>query len=264
MIQNTSTPSAAITVYTITPGKAHDWAQCGGFYAARHGSGSRFPQSYASQLGSATHELAVAYDRYARSEAPDMDILIARHWRPGRFGTEDDARAREEARGLLDVYVRSAAAEDVEILDHECFVQTARRSLGDGRCIVLSGRMDRVARQPDGTIEVLDLKTGNSLPTSDELRRDPGTAIYHLLAQARFGGPDVVIAQLSLRTGGRVEVRLSADDVEAGKEKLRDMVRQMATGKFSLSPNGVCAYCPVRENCPGLRRSDRNAAVLPF
>ena len=160
MIQNTTTAGSTITVYTVTPGKAHDWAQCGGFYAARHRSGSRFPQTYASQLGSATHELAVAYDRDAGPEAPDMDTLIARHWRPGRFGAEDDARAREEARGLLDVYVRSAAAEDVELLDHECFVQTARRSLGDGRCIVLSGRMDRVARQPDGTIEVLDLKTG--------------------------------------------------------------------------------------------------------
>jgi len=63
---------------------------------------------------------------------------------------------------LLAVYGTSVANEAVQILDHECFMQTERRSLGDGRYIVLSGRMDRVARRQDGTIEVLDVKTGNS------------------------------------------------------------------------------------------------------
>ena len=261
----TATASAATTTttYTVTPAKAHDWATCGGFYAARHRPGSRFAQNYACLLGTATHELVVAYDRVARPQEYDLDALIARHWRPGRFGVEEDDQARADARALLEVYGTAVAGETVQILDHECFMQTERRSLGDGRYIVLSGRMDRVARRQDGTIEVLDVKTGNSLPTPDELRHDPGTAIYHLLAADRYGASAICIAQLSLRTGAGVEVCLSPDDIVVGKSKLRDMVGQLAADEFTLSPNGACAYCLARQECPALHR-EGNVEIAEF
>ena len=240
-------------IYRLTPAKAHDWARCGGYYAASHLGGAPRPKGYACLLGTAVHELIAVHEQHGGSPAGDLGDFLARHWRPGRFAAQDDAGARAEALPLLAAYRELRATERVAVLGVEEFLRTGPRSLGDGRSVILSGKLDRLARRQDGTIEVLDYKTGGALPTRDELRRDPATAIYHLLAAERHGAAPIAVVQLSLRTGARVEVSLDADDLAAGKGQVREMVRQLASGAFALAPGDACGYCPANDRCPALR-----------
>lgn len=252
----TATYAARPTIiHKLTPARAHDWATCGGFFAASHLGVMRRPQTYACLLGTAVHELIAACERRGAGQPLDSEAILRAHWRPGRFALAEDAGAREEARPLLATYLARRARERVEVLASETFLETQPRKAGSGYSIALSGRLDRVARRPDGTIEVLDYKTG-TLPTPDELRRDPASVIYHLLATEHYDVPAVVITQMSLRTGATVDVALGPNDIEAGKEQLREMARQLQTGAFSLTPSGACAYCPAREGCPALRNAE--------
>lgn len=238
--------------FRVTPAQAHTWATCGGFFQAQYRSGRPFAATYGSLLGTSVHELVAVFDHAGSGTRSDLDDLIAHNWRAGRFAAYDEQRALIEAKTLLTAYADLRQTEMVEILGSEVFCQTRPRALGTGQAIVLSGRIDRVARRDDGTIELLDLKTGAFLPTHDELYNDPATTMYHLLAAERYNARRIVVAQLSLRTGGRVEVELDADGVAAGKELLREMVRQLAADEFSLSPSASCAFCPARITCPAL------------
>ena len=239
-------------VYPITPSNAHDWAICGGFFDASSREGRGPGTSYPLQLGSAAHELVAAYDRECASGGQSDATLLARHWRAGRFEPADDGRAREEAGSMLELYARARQAGVVEVLASEHFARIGPRSLDERRSIILSGRIDRVARRADGTLEVLDFKTATILPSEDELRRDPATAAYHLLAEGRFGPGPLVVAQWSLRSDARVEVCLSAADLAAGKDRLRAMVEELASGSFGTTPGVACGYCPARHRCPAL------------
>ncbi len=245
-------------VCRVTPAQAHTWALCGGFFQAQYRAGKPFAPTYSSLLGTSVHELIVAFDRAASatsaasSAVNDLDDLVWRNWHAGRFATDDNHRALAEAKTLLTAYADLRQAEVVQVLGSEVFSQTAPRALGTGHTIVLSGRIDRIGQRNDGTIELLDLKTGAHLPTHDELYNDPATTIYHLLAAERYHAQRIVVAQLSLRTGGRVEVEFDADGVAAGKDRLREMARQLVADDFSLTPSASCAFCPARSTCPAL------------
>lgn len=247
----------------VTPAQAHTWALCGGFFQAQYRSGRPFVPTYSSLLGTSVHELIAAFDRATDGMPERLDDLIERHWRAGRFAPDDDRRALTEAHTLLTAYAALRRTEAVQVLGNEVFCQTAPRALDSGHAIVLSGRIDRVARREDGAIEILDFKTGAYLPTRDELYNDPATAIYHLLAADRYDAHRIVAAQLSLRTGARVEVELDADGVAAGKERLREMARQLVADAFLLTPSASCAFCPARTICPALLTQD-SAATHPL
>ena len=225
-------PSTAILapakrkVYPITPSNAHDWAICGSFFDASSREGRGRGTSYPLQLGTAVHELVAAYDRECGAGGQATSTLLARNWRAGRFEPADDGRAREEAGTMLELYARTRQAVVVEVLASEHFARIGPHSLDERRSIVLSGRIDRIARRADGAVEVLDFKTAAILPSEDELRRDPATAAYHLLVEGRFGPGPLVVAQWSLRRDARVEVCLSAADLAAGKDRLRAMVEE--------------------------------------
>ena len=153
---------------------------------------------------------------------------------------------------MLVLYHRARAAELVDLLVGECFIRTEPRGIGDGLAIALSGRIDRLGLRVDGTLEVLDFKTGSTLPSEEELRADPATTAYHLLAASRFPADRIVVAQWSLRSGAQSEVALQPSDIIAGKEQLRTMVRELHRGAFSLNPGVACGYCPSRSTCPAL------------
>lgn len=225
----------------VTPAQAHTWGLCGGFFQVQYRSGRAYEASYSSLLGTSVHELVAAFDRVTGNAQQDIDDLVRRHWHAGRFGPDDDQRAMAEA---------------VQVLGSEVFYQTTPRALEAGYAIVLSGRIDRIAQHADGTIELLDLKTGAHLPTYDELYNDPATAIYHLLAAERHSTQRIVIAQRSLRTGCRVEVTLDTDGVAAGKDRLREMAHQLASEDYALTPSAACAFCPARATCPALLTTD--------
>lgn len=245
-------------VCRVTPTQAHTWALCGGYFQAQYRSGRSYVATHSGLLGTAVHELAAAFDRSACGSPRAIDDVVGRNWRAGRFAAADDRPALAEARTLLAAYAtqRQTEAVQVKVLDSEVFCQTPPRAVGAGYAIVLSGRIDRVARRSDGTIEILDLKTGAYLPTYDELYHDPATTIYHLLAAERYHTEQIVVAQLSLRTGARIEVSLDADGLAAGKNLLREMARQIAADDFALTPSASCAFCPARDTCPALQATD--------
>ncbi len=134
-------------IYTVTHTMAHNWAICGGFFAASRERGGERAASYALNLGVAVHELVVAHDRASAPRQGGVDMLVRRNWRPGRFAAPDDGRARDEATRMLGLYRARHDAEQIDVLASECFVRTRPRGIGDGLLIVLGGRIDRLARR---------------------------------------------------------------------------------------------------------------------
>lgn len=234
--------------YTVTPSHAHNWALCGGYFAACKQPAAKRKVSYQVQLGITVHDLIARHDRNDAA-TQDLEHFIARNWRPGQFAAEEDEFARQEASDMLDCYRRVRQGEEIKIIESEWFARVERRSIGDGLYISLSGRIDRLGRRSDGDIEVLDFKTAAALPSEAELREDLASTAYHVLAAERSAGERIVISQWSLRSNVRSEVALSPAELAAGKARLCDMVREMARGEFRRSRCEACAYCPARSDC---------------
>jgi ATP-dependent exoDNAse (exonuclease V) beta subunit len=129
----------------------------------------------------------------------------------------------------------------------------------------VKGRMDRVEQDAEGTIRVVDLKTGRSMPTKPALERHVQLAIYQRAINSRqikklgeeavAGGAELV--QLRHDDNGgfpKVQHQGPLETDEDGRTWLDDavddaesMIRDEA---FTAQRNDGCSRCEARSLCP--------------
>jgi RecB family exonuclease len=125
--------------------------------------------------------------------------------------------------------------------------------LGEGRSIRISGRIDRIDRNRDGTLALRDYKTGRA-PWRDDggfLKggRQLQMPFYVLAARELFPGARVSEAFLDYVDGGRRVVFDPATvEGEGFRTLLRGLVEAIASGLFVQEP-AACDYCDFTEVC---------------
>jgi len=208
-------------------------------------------------LGSVVHALAEAV---ATGELPaELDVLerrLADIWPSLPFDARWQAdREWAEARRLLRRFVHWHQHDDRELLDVEVDFAVAHSD-----DVVLKGRADRLERNVDGGVVVVDLKTGRTVPVDRDVPRDPQLGVYQLAVRdgafaERHPGPPggAELVQLRREVRGSVKVQ-SQPAMAAGDEWCADLVGATATSiraeRFDARPNDGCDRCPFRTSCP--------------
>lgn len=54
----------------------------------------------------------------------------------------------------------------------------------------------------------------------------------------------------------KVTARFDGEALAEGKARLAGVVRQIQQGFFPPKPNGHCAWCEVRDDCPAMCRDE--------
>lgn len=140
-------------------------------------------------FGDAVHKAVAQFIRLGGWKAKSLDDLVAllmRHWDNSVY--PDDQVAFEQftrAREMLEVfYFNPYPSEVARELEVEAFVSWA----GYRKGILATGRFDRTCLLPDGTLEVIDYKTGKCRQTAQELERDAQALFYRTLAADSYRG----------------------------------------------------------------------------
>ncbi|MCV7299532.1 ATP-dependent helicase [Mycobacterium barrassiae] len=134
----------------------------------------------------------------------------------------------------------------------------------DGPGVRVRGRLDRLERDSEGRLVVVDIKTGKSPVTKDDAQRHAQLAMYQLaIAEGLMqqgdqpGGGRLVY--LGKTSGGRAAEReqaaLTPEAHAAWREKVRDAALATQGPEFVARINDGCAHCPVRSMCPAQARS---------
>ena len=208
-------------------------------------------------IGSFVHDLA---EQAARSEWTEDRLLAEfdRRWPTlglgtGWIGRRDYERTRPMVQRLgrwLAEHPRSLVAVEAPF---DVEVGRAR----------LVGRVDRLERDEHGRLVVVDLKTGKSAVTDDELAVHPQLGAYQLAVEhgafdgltggdRRSGGASLL--QLGAhKNAAREQAQppvASADDPGWAGDLLAKAVDGMAGGLFQAERTSWCGFCPARPSCP--------------
>lgn len=240
----------------VSPSKVEQFDRCALRWLLES-SGGTAGSSVSQALGNLVHEIA--------QQVPDLDrAALADRLAAtiGRLGLGDgwvDARQRERAHDMvakLADYATQARKAGRELLAVEQPVQVEV-----GRAVV-RGQVDRVERDADGRLVVVDLKTGKSAPAGAELARHAQLGVYQVaveegafddLAPGReSGGALLVQLGTARKSAGVQDQRPLADDDDP--RWARDLVEHAADGmagaRFPASGNALCRMCAVRRACP--------------
>ena len=124
---------------------------------------------------------------------------------------------------------------------------------GDVRLV---GRVDRIERDRDGRLVVIDLKTGKSKPNAKQLPTHPQLGAYQLAVElGGFAEGDVAggarLVQLAAAGGEQVQPpRAEAEDPAWIGDALQEMAKRLRGARFSAVVGPQCKTCDVASCCP--------------
>ena len=130
--------------------------------------------------------------------------------------------------------------------------------------VEITGRVDRLERDEDGSAVIVDLKTGSSRPPDDELDRNPQLGVYQLavllgafeeLGLTEPGGAELVqvgkAAGVTLRAKVQRQGALAEDNEPSwAKDLVETVAAGMAGPVYEATVNPGCRTCPVSSCCP--------------
>jgi superfamily I DNA/RNA helicase/RecB family exonuclease len=238
----------------VSPSAVEDFDRCSLRWLLST-AGGRSPSSAAQGLGNLVHDLARDLPKADREE---LLVELRRRWRvlglgAGWVGDAERSRA-ERVVGKLADYL---AEHSWDLVDVERAFEV-ELDLPDGPAVV-TGRVDRLERDVEGHLRVVDLKTGKRAPSADDLERHAQLGVYQVAVQrgafpegARTAG--ATLAQLG---SGEKRVKVQhqpaiADDGDWAVELLGTVASGMAAGTFAATVNDLCERCSVRGSCPAV------------
>jgi superfamily I DNA/RNA helicase/RecB family exonuclease len=239
----------------VSPSAIDGFWRCGLQWVLR-ASGGDGPSVGAQDVGILVHE--VAHD-LGDTTAAEYAAEVERRW--GRLGLPPGWLSRRrlaEAQRMTDRLARYVGETTAEGWRRAASEQQLRVALGRA---VVSGTVDRVEVDPAGRVRVVDLKTGSSKPTRDEVRRHGQLGAYQLaVAEGAFAehGPGAAGAALlqlgkAANVGTTVQAQVPlADDDEPGwaRALLDDTAEAMSGAVFAATPGSHCGPCQLKTACP--------------
>ena len=141
---------------------------------------------------------------------------------------------------------------------------------GSSRPVKVSGRADRVDRAPDGSLIIVDFKTGATVPSRAAVEQNAQLAVYQLalrLGAGRSliadgdadqdadaysdtpGGAELVYLRPGIPTV-RHQQPLDDADAQGWIQELRAAAEWLAAPTSVALENRSCERCPVRSSCP--------------
>lgn len=240
----------------VSPSKVEQFQRCALRWLLESAGGST-PTATAQALGILVHEVA--------QEVPEgdltrlMDLLEARISRLGLPEGWVGARERERAQAMVRKFAEyvngPGSARELLAVEKDVTVEVGRARI--------RGQVDRLERDEDGRLVVVDLKTGKSKPADSELARHAQLGVYQLAVEAggfedvapgarEPGGAELVHLGTSTKhVGVQGQPPLADDDDPAWAAHLVETAAEgMAGEEFPATENGNCRVCAVKRSCP--------------
>ena len=240
------------------PSKVESFGDCRLRWALTSAGGDA-PSQGSANLGTLIHDIA-----HELGDDADAETLVAeveRRW--GRLGLPPGwatDRQREQAHQMA--YRLAAYFADPtrpEKVDSEVPLR-----IDVGRATI-SGRVDRLEREPDGGLRVVDYKTGSSKPKAQDVATHPQLGTYQLAVEhGAFGSEGQTSAGAALLhlgkaagTTGKPALQQqppldTQDDPAWAAALVAETADGMGGGEFAATPGSWCTFCPVKTSCPAM------------
>lgn len=218
------------------------------------------PQHYNS-FGATLHRVLENFHRQEQTgelqSAEQMLTAYQETWSGAGFKTVEQEREYLEAGvAMVQAYhtasvERHERAQQSEIPAVET-LYTEKSIRADMGSFVLMGRVDRVDRHADGSLEIVDYKSGRLEVTAEEVAGDLAMNIYQLILRQNFPDTPVSATIYCLRSGVQASASLSVEEAQTFAQDIRALGEEILKRDYdALEPVLIpaCEMCDFRPKC---------------
>ncbi len=183
-------------------------------------------------------------------EGPDIEkIKVTRDG----LGVDDYIKVGSEA--LKKYYDMMHPFDEGEVIALE---KNINFPLDPGGRFSISGRIDRISRNNNGLVEIIDYKTKTSLPSQHVFDNDEQMGLYQL--GVMYSWPDfkdIRLKQFFLRQGVTMTTTMDNNRLEEIRyrtyQKILEIEKAQAEDYFPPKEGAICDWCVYFELCPAER-----------
>ncbi len=219
-------------------------------YVDRLGDEYGGPRPYFT-MGNHVHDTLREFLTMVPLERRNMDTMTAllrknwRRYRVGFRGPDDERRWAEKALRQLSSFL---AAQDTQVRP---FLVEASFETQVTRSLSLQARIDRVDLQADGTLHIIDYKTGNTPECSDWTQLH----LNALVLSRRVAHPVAKASFIYLSSGSMDSASICQSVLDQARWDLLQTARAIGAEKrFRPQPGAVCRRCDFKPVCPDRAR----------
>ncbi|MHB8188860.1 MAG: RecB family exonuclease [Ferrimicrobium sp.] len=132
--------------------------------------------------------------------------------------------------------------------------------------LTIRGIIDRIDREPDGSLTVVDYKTGRPPHHLHEQDKLSGVLFYALLVEHVLGQRPKSVKLIYLKDKTIIETEATPQRLRAVATRTsaiwNAVTNACATGNFRPRPSRHCVVCSYREICPSVGASTPRAAAV--
>lgn len=212
-------------------------------------------QSGVMQFGTLMHK--VMEELYAHQMLPitkeELMHIFSAHWKPQLY--QDEYTAQSDFTSGVAIIEREWEKKQVEpepitIAREKYFLLPIAEGFD------ISGRIDRIDKIGADSLEIIDYKTGRTVPSESEVRNNLQLSIYYFaLLQLWPTTKQVTLSLYYLRPDMKVSFVADPELLEKARETLRDLVEQIRSTNYQPNPGRHCDYCDFRPYCPLMKHA---------
>lgn len=116
----------------------------------------------------------------------------------------------------------------------------------------LVGRVDRVDEHEDGSLEIIDYKSGREVVEQEDVSTDIAMGIYQLLVRRKHPGKRVFATIIALRTGAQASWEMPEEEVDQFQKDIQLLGDEILSEEFfDLTPmkKPLCRNCDFIPLC---------------
>ncbi len=202
----------------------------------------------AMQYGAAMHRVLKTYFDSVRAGRPKTDEELLDQFRADLAAAgihEKYQHELYEEQGfaqLRDFLVRARSGPAPHVLHSE---QGFQICIG---ATTVVGRMDRIDDRSDGTVSIVDYKTGRAKDQEDA-NKSLQLSLYAIAAREMWGYAVGSLILYNLEDNIPVITTRSEADLVKARERVEAAAKGIASGKFDAKPGMHCAFCAYRSVC---------------
>lgn len=196
------------------------------------------------------------------NDAETLVVALEEGWVSAGYRSVEEANeSLAEGRQILRSYVQTEVARPQGV--KSIFIEKMVKA--DMGRFVLQGRVDRVDEHPDGTLEIVDYKSGRSAVTPERVKGEIGMQLYAVMVREMRPGRPIRITIIALRPNERASVDLTDEEIADTREAALALGEEILDRDFeNIEPvaKRLCLDCEFLPLCRSHREFAENLRTI--